>query len=204
MYAGPVTRQEERSAATRRVLLDATVACLVEHGYHGTTSVSVANRAGLSRGAQLHHFGTRDDMVVAAVEHLAQKRLESVSASLDRMATEDVERPGARERLARAALDLLAEALSGPLYAATLELWVASRANAALREKLVPAELRVDAELRSVCRTWVTDDPVLVRLTLDLLLGSGVSGMHADHRSNGRRRQAIEAWSTFLRQEAAL
>ena len=37
-------RQEERSAATRHVLLEATVACLVDLGYTGTTSAAVAGR----------------------------------------------------------------------------------------------------------------------------------------------------------------
>lgn len=55
--------------------LDTTVASLAglaELGFAGTTGPAVAERAGLSRGAQLHHFGTRDQMVVAAVEHLAR------------------------------------------------------------------------------------------------------------------------------------
>lgn len=69
------SRQADRSAGTRQALLDATVMCLVEDGYVGTTGPAIADRAGLSRGAQLHHFGTRDQLVVAAVEHLAQMRL---------------------------------------------------------------------------------------------------------------------------------
>ncbi len=48
--------QEERSAETRRRLLDATVACLFERGYAGTTTTELARRAGVSRGAQMHHF----------------------------------------------------------------------------------------------------------------------------------------------------
>ena len=58
-----------------------------------------------------------------------------------------------------AALGLLAEALSGPLYAATLELWVAARSHPDLRAQLIPAEERVNEELAQICRTYVTDDP---------------------------------------------
>ena len=189
------TRQEVRSAATRRVLLDATISCLVEHGYGGTTGPAVAAKAGLSRGAQLHHFGTRDQMVVAAVEHLAQKRLELVRSQLEAMT------PERATSLSRRAIRLLADALSGPLYAASLELWVAARANAELREQLVPAETRVHEELYEICRRYVTEDPVAIQLTLDLLLGQGVSGMF-DHERAQRSRRALDRWEQLLTQMA--
>ena len=194
-------RQEERSAATRRVLLEATVACLVELGYTGTTSAAVADRAGLSRGAQLHHFGTRDQLVVAAVEHLAQKRLQRVRgalAGLSGAATRAENEPRDRIETREAALGLLAEALSGPLYAATLELWVAARSHPDLRAQLIPAEERVNDELAQICRTYVTDDPIKIRLTLDLLLGRGVSGLLTSHPGH-RQEQVLAAWAQLLK-----
>ena len=51
--------QAERSAATREALLDATIDCLVEEGYASITTSRVSERAGLSRGAHLHHFHER-------------------------------------------------------------------------------------------------------------------------------------------------
>jgi AcrR family transcriptional regulator len=194
-------RQEERSATTRRALLDATVVCLAELGYAGTTSAAVAERAGLSRGAQLHHFGTRDQLVVAAVEHLAQKRLRQVRDQMSRLAPS---RPGHEGPSSRnnpeAALGLLAEALSGPLYAATLELWVAARSHPTLRTELVPAEDRVNAALAEICRTYVTDDPIEIRLTLDLLLGRGVSGLLTPHPDQ-RQAEVLAAWARRLKRE---
>ena len=67
--------QAERSAATREALLDATIDCLIEEGYASTTTSRVAERAGLSRGAHLHHFQTRNALVAAAVEQLAGRWL---------------------------------------------------------------------------------------------------------------------------------
>lgn len=196
----PVRRQEERSAATRRALLEGTVTCLVELGYTGTTSAAVAEKAGLSRGAQLHHFGTRDRLVVAAVEHLAQKRLRWVRdamADLSASAIQGGEQPWAKAPQ-EAALGLLAEALSGPLYAATLELWVAARSHPDLRAELIPAEQRVNDELAQICRTYVTEDPVQIRLTLDLLLGRGVSSLLTPH-SDHRQEQVLTAWVQLLK-----
>ena len=62
--------QDERTAQTRARVLDAVLGCLVERGYAGTTTTAVAARAGVSRGAQLHHYRTRAALVAAAVEHL--------------------------------------------------------------------------------------------------------------------------------------
>lgn len=176
------------------------MACLVELGYTGTTSAAVAERAGLSRGAQLHHFGTRSQLVVAAVEHLAQKRLQRVREAMTGLSTavNQGEHPSSRKDTQEAALGLLAEALSGPLYAATMELWVAARSHPDLRAQLIPAEERVNDELAHICRTYVTDDPVTIRLTLDLLLGRGVSGLLAPHPDH-RQDQILAAWTQLLR-----
>lgn len=187
------SRQADRSAATRLALLDATVMCLVEDGYVGTTGPAIADRAGLSRGAQLHHFGTRDQLVVAAVEHLAQMRLGAVREKLDEL---NLGAGADLESTAGVALELLAEALSGPLYAASLELWVAARANVSLRNELLPVEGRVRKVLEAVCRDYISADPVEIELTLDLLLGQGVSGLF--DRDGVMFRQARDRWQTML------
>jgi hypothetical protein len=103
--------------------------------------------------------------------------------------------------LQEAALGLLADALSGPLYAATLELWVAARSHPDLRAQLIPAEERVNDELAQICRSYVTDDPVSIRLTLDVLLGRGVSSLLAPHPDH-RQEQVLAAWAQLLRGRA--
>ena len=67
----------------RQRLLDATVECLVERGWSGTSTTLVSERAGVSRGAQLHHFPTKNDLVVAAVEHLSEQRGEELQRAAD-------------------------------------------------------------------------------------------------------------------------
>ena len=59
--AAPAARrtQQQRSDETRAALLDATIICLHEVGYAGTSTTLVSERAGVSRGAQTHHFPTK-------------------------------------------------------------------------------------------------------------------------------------------------
>ncbi|MFI5958607.1 TetR/AcrR family transcriptional regulator [Cryptosporangium sp. NPDC051539] len=181
--------QADRSAATRTRLLDATLACLVDAGYAGTTTTAVAQRAGVSRGAQLHHYGTKEKLVAAAVGHLAEQRAAVVRQQIADLAGE--------ENQLRRTLDLLADLLSGPLYAATVELWVAARSDPALREMLIPVEARLAIDLRELCREYVTPDPLLQQMTLDLLLGRGVSGLLTDWNATQRAR-ALDAWAEML------
>ncbi|WP_436499264.1 TetR/AcrR family transcriptional regulator [Actinokineospora sp. HUAS TT18] len=124
--------QEERSASMRQRLLDATIECLVTYGYSGTTTSKVAELAGVTRGAQVHHFPTKADLVTAAVRHLAIKRAEFTFARLDRLRGSD--------DLIGAGLDLLWESHQGPVFAATMELWVASRTDPELRRQVSTME----------------------------------------------------------------
>src|SRR3954471_22069693 len=101
--------QAERSAATREALLDATLECLVEDGYAKTTTARVAERAGLSRGAHLHHFRTRDALLAAAADHLTRRRHEDLLAAADRL-PQRRRPPAAAPRTPRRHEDLLAAA----------------------------------------------------------------------------------------------
>src|SRR4051794_27287883 len=79
----PRRTQAQRSASTQEALLDATIESLVEDGYVGTTTARVAERAGVSRGAHLHHFQTRNALVAAAVQRLSNRRHEQQLAHAD-------------------------------------------------------------------------------------------------------------------------
>jgi len=58
--------QDERSAATIEKLCRTTIALIAEVGYANLTTTMIAQRAGISRGAILHHFETRTDLVKQA------------------------------------------------------------------------------------------------------------------------------------------
>src|ERR1700676_3701216 len=138
--AKPVRRtQEERSARTRVGLLDAAIDCLVEYGYAGTTTPRVAERAGVTRGAQVHHFGSKTDLVVAAIKHLAQRRIES--------AIRDVGGLVASDDPAGQILDFIWDVHQGPLFIATAELWLAARTDDTLAAEMAKLEPAVNTAL---------------------------------------------------------
>jgi AcrR family transcriptional regulator len=117
--------QTERSTETRELLQDATIDCLVEFGYAGTTTRLVAERAGVSRGAQTHHFPAKTELVAAAIEHLFDQQARNYRQALSSLPEED--------RTLDQAIALLWDIVNGPSYAAVLELTVAGRTDPELR-----------------------------------------------------------------------
>ncbi|ROO85330.1 TetR family transcriptional regulator [Actinocorallia herbida] len=188
--------QGERSQAMRRRLLDATVRCLVEYGWSGTSTVLVSERAGVSRGAQLHHFPTKNHLVLAAVEHLWESRAEAHRAAFAAL-------PDGPDKVHRV-VHLLGEHFSGDLYTAALELWVAARSDAALHEAVVRLEQRIgQAAHRRTVEALGVDESVpgvreLVQATLDLVRGLGLANTLTD--DSARRARILDRWARTLDQ----
>jgi AcrR family transcriptional regulator len=141
---------QERSIATRLRLLDAALETLVERGYAATTTIEVARRAGVSRGAQLHHFPSKAALVTAAVEHLLDRRLAEFRAAF---AAVD---PGA-DKL-DSAIDVLWQMYQGPSFVAWVELYVAARTDPDLRAAVTDMETRFNAESEAIFLELVTPD----------------------------------------------
>jgi len=168
--------QAQRVAETRLKLLDATVECLAEIGYARMTTADVADRAGLSRGAQLYHFQSKAELVATAVEHL-----------LDRLHTETMQAmaalPADVDR-GTAVVDLLWRIVNEPLFAAWLELVMAARTDAELAPRVADVENRFVArvavaffELFPPQGTPTADQAAAAPLIFSILIGLAVQRM---------------------------
>ena len=178
--------QAERSAAMRTRLLDATVECLVSHGYSGTTTPRIAEMAGVTRGAQIHHFRSKEDLVVAAIEHLAQQRAQAAIRELGRL--HDSPDPIA------AVLDFLWEVHQGPLFVATMELWVAARTDRVLAQQIERVEPVVNSALIAAIAQVLPEHPAPMELAnvvytaMDALRGILVASFVDQDSERARRR----------------
>ena len=178
-------------------LLEATVECLVERGFTGTSTTLVSERAGVSRGAQLHHFPTKNDLVVAAVEHLTGIRGAELKAAVEAL-------PRGRRRT-RAVLGMLGDHFSSPVFAAALELWVAARTDETLFAAVGPLEQRVGRETHRLTVEALGADESrpgvreLVQATLDLVRGLGLANTITDDAR--RRRRILDHWADVLDRE---
>jgi AcrR family transcriptional regulator len=138
--------QAERTATTRARLLDAALECLVELGYGGTTTTEVADRAGVSRGAQLHHFPTRAALVAAAAEHLYARLTADYQAGFAAL-------PPRADRL-HAAIELLWSMFTRRHFVAVGELYTAARTDAELRAHLMPIAARHEANVARLAHAY--------------------------------------------------
>lgn len=182
----------------RARLLEAAVECLVERGFSGTSTTLVSERAGVSRGAQLHHFPTKNDLVLAAVEHLTEVRGAELRAAAARLPS--------GPRRTRAVLTMLEDHFTSPVFTAALELWVAARTDPALQAAVGPLEQRVGRDAHRLTVTALGADESqpgvreLVQATLDLVRGLGLATTISDDAR--RRRRILDQWARTL--DAAL
>lgn len=177
--------QEQRSAQTRSRLLDATIDCLVRYGYNGTTTPRVAEMAGVTRGAQVHHFGSKNDLVIAALQHLAAKRTAAVVGNVADLTTAADPIGGI--------LDLLWELHQGPMFIAAVELWVAGRTDPALGREVAKFESIVARNLMTAVGEFVPEaihKPMLdfVYTAMDALRGILIASFVEADPSRTRRR----------------
>ena len=186
----PRRTQEERSAETRGRLLEATIESLIEAGYAGTTTRRVTELAGVSQGAQAHHFPHRVDLVASAFEHLAEQRMERYRARAEEL-------PADRRARLRGMLDLLWDDFSSPLFEVAAKLWVAAADDPELRERLVPVERRIYANVAEVAGEVageIADEPGFERhLTVAMNTVAGLGMMRAfDPQGRGGRNAQWE------------
>jgi AcrR family transcriptional regulator len=174
--------QQQRRDETRRALLDATVESLIEVGFARTTTLEVQRRADASRGALLHHFPSKTELLVAAVDHLAEMRaaeLKVLAAGL----------PDGRSRT-DAVLELLWQCFSGTFFQVAMELRTAARTDHELRPVLVAAERslrdRIVAQARKLFGKDVSEHLGLERaidFTLQFMIGAAMTSvLHEDAR----------------------
>lgn len=118
---------QRRAARTRQKILDATIDTLTDRGYAACSMPEMCKRAGVSRGAQLHHFPTKAELLAAACEELMTRRHLDLRDALR-------ETPPAER--ANQLVDKLWPIYSGPTFYAWLELTVAARTDHKLREHM--------------------------------------------------------------------
>jgi AcrR family transcriptional regulator len=189
----PHRTQAERREHTRELLLEATIECLVELGYARTTVQEICLRAGLSRGAQQHHFTTKAELMATALQHLFARLSQEVQAAAERL-------PPGPGRIS-AGIDLLWQAYSGTLSTAAMELWVAARTDPELRAILLPVDRALGHATLELYRHAAaeTDEKILEKvllLTVNLTRGLALDAMLGGDPA--RRAALLDEWKAIV------
>ena len=171
------TWQQTKSENTRTTILDAAIQCFYDVGYSNTTTEKIAREAGVSRGAMLHHFPSRLDLIKSTVSHLHNKRLKLFEEQ-ERQSQVDAE-----HSLIEEGIDAYWSQLHSPLFIVWHELHIASRTDEELRKIMRPALREYEANWYKVAANVFPDLAVSEKfetanlLTIYLLEGMAVHGI---------------------------
>lgn len=163
--------QAERSSETRRILLETTITCLHTHGYAATTTLLVAQEAGLSRGAMLHQFPTRVDLMTFVVQSVFDDEVAIYDARLAAISDP-------KERM-YAFPQIVWEVLSRPSGVAVLEILQGSRSDPDLTERLAPLQAEIEQNALALLGRWFGDggsgSKALMRLVVWAVRGLSIA-----------------------------
>lgn len=121
--------------------------------------------------------------MIAAIEHLVDRRLSEIL---------EAEPDPARGP------EILADAFSGPLFYAALELWVAARTDPALHEAMIPLERRVAEAIQGGAQIVMGSkmSPESIELSVELARGLAVSALFRTPEADAQlRERLLPIWS---------
>jgi AcrR family transcriptional regulator len=181
--------QARKSAATRDQIVSAAIRCIVDLSYSRTTMMKISEKAGLSRGATLHHFPSKMHIIRAAVDYLHDKRIQAFRRSIREI-------PEGAD-MAHLAVEAYSAQLNHPVYVAMFELSVAARTDKELKQILGPAQLAFDREWYETAwdlfPEWHSDRKAFdLALNLCLHVMEGLAISNFTHAREIDKRQLLE------------
>lgn len=190
-------KQADRSAAMKQRLMEAVLDCLAERGYGKTSTTEIARRADVTRGAQVHHFQTKHQMMAATVDYIftqiGEKSRESLPKKLDPVLRRD-----------RLFILLESEIFHGRLFVASLELMAAARTDPSLADILRPQVDRWMTVYAGAVRRYLglprhknKDVEALLRMTAALMRGFAVESPLQTRK--GQSHDLFTEWARLAR-----
>ena len=175
-----MNQRSEQAAETRSRILDAAVEVLFEEGYAGASTLQIQQRVGLSRGGLLHQFASRDDLLVAAVNHLTTDRVD-------------------------AAVEAMWFQYRQPFFWVSVELWLAARHNASIAHALGPKERELSTLIRQSTDSFFGEElsahaayPRLAELLMTSMRGVALTYALTPRR-NPARDPHLDLWTSLAR-----
>jgi AcrR family transcriptional regulator len=169
--------QEERSANTRARLLKAVIESLYTRGYAATTTMVVLEDSGVSRGAMLHQFPSKVDLMLYVVRAVYEEELRLYREGLDAFSDP-------HERLL-AFPEVAWKVLGRPAGVAVLEIIQGSRSDAELSRRLKPLQKEIEQDSFKQASALISGadvgaSPVATRLVVWAIRGLSIASIVAE------------------------
>jgi AcrR family transcriptional regulator len=162
--------QAERTEATRTELLKAAAKLIRTRGYARFRTADVAAEAGMSRGAQLHHFPTKDSLVVATLEYVFDQ-----SQIMSRRRAAAVNRP---RDLIEAVIEDAREFFFSEHFMVAIDIVLSTSTDSSVRKQILEISRKARRPVETAWTEALTGNGVpsslaadIVALTLSLVRG---------------------------------
>lgn len=183
----------------RARLLDATLELIIEEGWSNTSTQKICQRAGVSRGAQTHHFPTRESLLIASIREMVNRHQRHIDAQLEQSET--------RFTLEDFFEFLWDATFNDDLLTTWVEAMVAARTDAALANVVRDTDQTAISAMKDIAERSMSKIPSvadypgasvadLVELTIYLLRGMVVQA--GVHRGKADRRRLFGVWRHLL------
>ncbi|MFX0542804.1 TetR/AcrR family transcriptional regulator [Roseovarius sp. S4756] len=187
--------QAERSHTTQQNILTVTTELILAKGLRDTSTVDVAEAAGVSRGALLHHYPSRQILMQEALRHLLNREIEEITDIAAAIRAGEMNIDGFLAEMWRR--------FSGPLFMVTIEFLTAARTDPAMRDALVPVATDYNRQLDDIWENLFPGMPgmtgtrrIALNATLCLLRGMATQSIWRDDPQ--LFLDMLEFWKTSL------
>lgn len=192
----PRRSQEERSASSRASLIESAIRHLLRRGLASTNMTEIAAEANLTRGAIQHHFTSRAELVVAVVEELDGR----ICRALDGFSLPASVK--GQERVA-ALLDHVIALTASDDNIAVFDVWSASRADPALKERTLAMQRQLTVQFKEFWRRnldgYLASELIEISFDITLVMAQGAAMGHLLNEPPDRiKRTLTEAKAMLL------
>jgi AcrR family transcriptional regulator len=183
-----------KSRRTRTRILEHAARLIREIGYAAANNAVIAEAAGLTRGAMLYHFPTRDSLVAALIDHLA--------AQSDALFAEAARARPSGADVADHAIDAYWRLLHAPPLITLRELRTAARTDPLVCARMAEFTAAFDrAELESVMALFQPGSTPRSQAARDLarFLLEGLANADLTYNGEVRARRLIDILKRVVR-----
>lgn len=186
---------DQRSEIMKARLLDATLDVIVKEGWAGASTTKICNQAKVSRGAQTHHFPTKTELTLAAIDRIARQHM-------TRIVDLKVDNKGKKNTL-RKLLSIIWESMNDDRFMyCSMEALVVARTNPELKKLVVDLDTEVLEAMRALADDMVDmPSPInkikdAIELSVYLFRSLVIErGIHDDLKF---KKYLFETWCDFI------
>lgn len=186
-----------RSARTRERVLRAAIDCIYERGLQNTSTVDITERAGISRGAMLHHYPSREDLLCAAYEVLLEEEVGKLREAAGGYTKSQL--------TVEEFIDQLWSRFSLRSFSVTLDYLTAARTDPGLMKRVKQARKQYDEALAEIwsrffadCGLGERDIELQLKLTVSLFRGMSLQLFMQPDRAE--LDEMVTEWKSHLKE----